>query len=65
MSGLQESLKSMYAHDAIVLAGIESGSVQGIPLTQGKIAIVDAEDYEWLAKHKWYAHKWGAWSPLE
>lgn len=57
MSGLQESLKSMYAHDATVLAGIENGSIRGIPLTQGKIAIVDAEDYEWLSKYKWSALK--------
>ncbi|GAG04996.1 unnamed protein product [marine sediment metagenome] len=26
-----------------------------IPLTQGKFAIVDAEDYDWLAQHKWCA----------
>ena len=26
-----------------------------IPLTQGKFAIVDAEDYDRLAQHKWYA----------
>jgi hypothetical protein len=29
--------------------------VRYIPLTKGKFAIVDAEDYEWLSKHKWYA----------
>jgi hypothetical protein len=26
-----------------------------IPLTQGKFAIVDAEDYNWLSRHKWCA----------
>ncbi len=26
-----------------------------IPLTQGQFVIVDAEDYERLAQHKWYA----------
>lgn len=28
-----------------------------IPLTQGKFAIVDAEDYDRLSQHKWYAAK--------
>jgi len=30
-----------------------------IPLTQGQVAIVDADDYEWLTQWKWFA--W--WSP--
>jgi hypothetical protein len=25
-----------------------------IPLTQGKFAIVDTDDYEWLSEHKWH-----------
>ena len=32
-------------------------SYREIPLTQGKVAIVDAEDYERLSHHKWYAKK--------
>jgi hypothetical protein len=26
-----------------------------IPLTLGKVAVVDAADYEWLSQWKWYA----------
>jgi len=28
-----------------------------ISLTQGKVAIVDDDDYEWLSQWKWYAYK--------
>jgi hypothetical protein len=28
-----------------------------IPLTQGKIALVDDADFEWLSQFKWYAQK--------
>jgi hypothetical protein len=57
MSGLLESLKSMYAHNAIVSAGIENGSVRGIPLTRGMAALVDADDYGRLAKYNWQAYR--------
>lgn len=30
-----------------------------IALTQNKVAVVDAEDFEWLSKFKWHAHKRG------
>jgi len=31
-------------------------SIRHIPLTQGKFAVVDVEDYEWLMRHRWYAY---------
>lgn len=30
-----------------------------IPLTQGKVALVDDDDFEWLSQFKWYAVKFG------
>ena len=27
-----------------------------IPLTRGQVAIVDADDFEWLSQYKWHAH---------
>ena len=31
----------------------QTSNTKLIPLTQGRFAIVDAEDYEWLSKWKW------------
>ena len=33
----------------------DSSTIRYIPLTQGKLAIVDAEDYDWLSQYKWCA----------
>lgn len=30
-----------------------------IPLTKGKVTIVDADDYEWLSQRKWFCHSQG------
>ncbi len=40
-----------------VLRSNSEGLFSSIPLTQGKIAIVDKEDYQKLNQHKWYAVK--------
>lgn len=58
MSGFLENLKSQYAHDATVLAGIENGSVLGIPLTQGEIAIIDSEDFHIVSGYRWHVSKY-------
>ena len=39
--------------------GCLSAEPKRIPLTQGQVALVDAEDFEWLSKFKWHAHKRG------
>lgn len=33
-----------------------------IILTQGKVTLVDDDDYEWLSGWKWFAHRKKAWS---
>lgn len=32
----------------------QNDRIRFIPLTKGKVAIVDVEDYEWLSEHKWW-----------
>lgn len=32
----------------------KNGSIRFIPLTKGKIAIVDADDYDWLSQYTWH-----------
>lgn len=55
MNGIPESQMSEFAPDAIALIG--TGAVKVLQLTQGKVAIVDEEDYEWLSVYRWWAIK--------
>ena len=53
MNGLLEKARLMFAHDVTVLTGIEKGCVKVVPLTQGKVTIVDEDDYDHLNKIRW------------
>jgi hypothetical protein len=55
MNGLPGNLQPRTVFDATVIAIIESQGARAILLTKGKIAIVDAEDHERLARYSWYA----------
>jgi len=35
----------------------DTNGARFIPLTQGRFAIVDPDDYDWLNQYKWYAAK--------
>lgn len=59
MNGIPGNLTLEDARDAKVIIGIEKGTIKILPLTQGKIALVDSEDYEWLSQWKWYASQRG------
>lgn len=41
----------------MILEQYQGGTME-IPLTQGYVALVDAADYYWLSKDKWYAKKY-------
>jgi hypothetical protein len=41
--------------DQLELASQPTPEYRTIPLTKGKVTIVDAADYEWLMRWKWYA----------
>jgi len=46
-----------HGHSPAALAAALAEGAKLIPLTQGKFAIVDADDYDWLNKYKWCAAK--------
>lgn len=47
-------------HDLVTGGNLFTGDemTREIQLTQGKVAIVDDEDFEWLNQWKWYAHRY-------
>jgi hypothetical protein len=56
MNGIPVRRKYGYARNANPPIGIRTGGME-IPLTQGKTAVVDPEDYETLSRYKWFAIK--------
>jgi len=57
MNGCQESQMSEDVPDVSPIISTEPRRQREIPLSQGKIALVDEEDYERLSRHRWYAYK--------
>ncbi len=55
MNNILEQLQS----DILAQCHDVNGRFRTIPLTQGKVAIVDAGDYDRLACHKWHAKRVG------
>jgi hypothetical protein len=45
------------AQNAKALIGIVTEGIKEIPLTQGKVSLVDEKNYQWLSQWKWFAMK--------